>query len=177
MSVIPYLPSDIAEPRALVDAIRARRGGALLNLDRMLLHSPTLAAGWNVFLRTVRTELDAPPKLCELAICTVAVLNRADYEFVQHAPVFIKAGGTPEQRDALCFVGTDAFDAAAFTAQERAVVALTVEMTRDIEVSTATSGAALRELGNDRHFVEIVGVVAAYNMVSRFLVALGVEPE
>lgn len=177
MSVIPYLPHDIAEPRELVDAIRARRGGTLLNLDRMLLHSPALAAGWNVFLRAVRTELDAPQKLRELAICTVAVLNDADYEFVQHAPVFAKAGGTLEQRDALRLVGTDAFDAAMFTAQERAVVALTIEMTRNIEVSAATSDAARRELGNDRHLVEIVGVVAAYNMVSRFLVALGVEPE
>jgi len=34
----------------------------------------------------------------------------------------------------------------------------------------------LRLLG-DRQTVELVGVVAAYNMVSRFLVALGVEPE
>ena len=47
MSVIPYVPRDVAEPRALVDAIRARRGGALLNLDRMLLHSPPFAAGWS----------------------------------------------------------------------------------------------------------------------------------
>jgi len=177
LSVIPYLPQDLSEPRALIDAIRARRGGTLLNLDRMLLHSPTLAAGWNVFLRAVRTELEAPPRLCELAICAVAVLNGADYEFVQHAPLFIEAGGTPAARDALRLVGTDAFDAWMFTAQERAVVALTIEMTRNVEVSAATSGAARRELGNDRHFVEIVGVIATYNMVSRFLVALGVEPE
>jgi alkylhydroperoxidase family enzyme len=32
-------------------------------------------------------------------------------------------------------------------------------------------------LPDDRHVVEIVGVIATYNMVSRFLVALGVEPE
>jgi hypothetical protein len=32
-------------------------------------------------------------------------------------------------------------------------------------------------LPDDRHVVDIVGVVATYNMVSRFLVALGVEPE
>jgi alkylhydroperoxidase family enzyme len=29
----------------------------------------------------------------------------------------------------------------------------------------------------DRRVVEIVAVIATYNMVSRFLVALGVEPE
>lgn len=44
MSAIPYVPSDLSEPAAIVDAIRARRGGGLLNLDRMLLHSPPLLA-------------------------------------------------------------------------------------------------------------------------------------
>jgi alkylhydroperoxidase family enzyme len=32
-------------------------------------------------------------------------------------------------------------------------------------------------LQSDQLVVELVGVVATYNMVSRFLVALGVEPE
>jgi len=44
-------------------------------------------------------------------------------------------------------------------------------------VGSATTQAARTALANDRHLVEIVGVIAAYNMVSRFLVALGVEPE
>jgi alkylhydroperoxidase family enzyme len=177
LSVIPYVPRDIAEPRLLVDAIRARRGGELLNLDRMLLHSPPFAAGWNAFLGAVRTGLDVSPKLRELAICTVAFLNDAEYEFFQHAPVFIAAGGTPAQCDALRRAGTPAFDATQFGDDERAIIALTIEMTRNIDVTAATSDAARRALGSDRHLVELVGVIAAYNMVSRFLVALGVEQE
>ena len=155
MSVIPYQPKDIDEPRELVAAIRARRGGALLNLDRMLLHSPPLAAGWNGFLRAVRSELSVSPKLRELAICVVAVLNHADYEYCQHAPEFLKSGGSAAQLDALGRAGMSAIDARAFDAAEGAVIAL----------------------ANDRNVVEIVGVIATYNMVSRFLVALGVEPE
>ena len=100
MAVIPYQPSDLAEPRDLVAAIRARRGGTLLNLDRMLLYSPPLVAGWNGFLRAVRSELDAPPKLRELAICVVALVNHADYEYRHHAPEFLRSGGTPAQLDA-----------------------------------------------------------------------------
>jgi hypothetical protein len=42
---LPYCPPDLAEPHELVSAIRARRAGTLLNLDRMLLHSPPFAAG------------------------------------------------------------------------------------------------------------------------------------
>ncbi|HVL55319.1 MAG TPA: carboxymuconolactone decarboxylase family protein, partial [Burkholderiaceae bacterium] len=57
MPRIPYVPADIAEPRVIVDAVRARRGGTLLELDRMLLRSPPLAAGWNAMLGAVRREL------------------------------------------------------------------------------------------------------------------------
>jgi len=177
MRVIPYQPKDIDEPRELVAAIRARRGGTLLNLDRMLLHSPPLAAGWNGFLRAVRTELAVSPKLRELAICAVALLNRADYEYRQHAPVFLQSGGRADQLDALGRIGGADFDLTAFDIPERAVIALTTEMTRTVEVSPATMDAVRAALANDRHVVEIVAVIATYNMVSRFLVALGVEPE
>jgi len=177
MSVIPYQPKDIDEPRELVAAIRARRGGALLNLDRMLLHSPPLAAGWNGFLRAVRSELSVSPKLRELAICVVAVLNHAEYEYRQHAPEFLKSGGSAAQLDALGRAGMSAIDASAFDAAEGAVIALALEMTRAVEVSAATMASVRRALANDRNVVEIVGVIATYNMVSRFLVALGVEPE
>src|SRR6266545_1993761 len=57
---------------ALVAAIEQRRGGRLLNLDRLLLWSEPLARSWNVFLRTLRQELSLAPKLRELAICVVA---------------------------------------------------------------------------------------------------------
>ena len=177
MSVIPYQPKDIDEPRELVAAIGARRGGALLNLDRMLLHSPPLAAGWNGFLRAVRSELSVSPKLRELAICVVAVLNHAEYEYRQHAPEFLKSGGSAAQLDALGRAGMSAIDASAFDAAEGAVIALALEMTRAVEVSAATMASVRRALANDRNVVEIVGVIATYNMVSRFLVALGVEPE
>jgi alkylhydroperoxidase family enzyme len=181
MPVIPYVPHDVVEPREHVAAIRARRGGSLLNLDRMLLHSPPFAAGWNGFLRAVRAELEVSPRLRELAICAVAVLNDADYEFIQHAPEFLKAGGTAAQLEALRELavpdGARAAMDAAFDRGERAVIDLTVAMTRAVAVSPATMDAARAVLADDRQLVEMVGVIAAYNMVSRFLVALGVEPE
>jgi alkylhydroperoxidase family enzyme len=159
-----------------VAAIRARRGGRLLNLDRMLLYSPPLAAGWNAHLRAVRTQLELDPKLRELAICAVAALNGADYEFVHHAPEFLAAGGSERQLQALRAPDRALADAELFDAAQRAALALTVEMTRDVAVADATFEAALAALG-PRAVVELVGVIATYNMVSRFLVALGVEPE
>ena len=174
MPRIPYQPLDLKEPKELVEAIRARRGGRLLNLDRVLLYSPPLARGWNTFLRAVRTELTLSPKLMEIAICTVAVVNGADYEFHHHAPELVKAGGTQEQAEALRALDPDA---EVFDATEAAVIRFTIESTGDVEVTRATFSAVRAALADDRKVVELTGVVAAYNMVSRVLVALGVEPE
>ena len=73
--LIPYQPMDLAEPAALVAAIRQRRGGQFINLDRMLLHSTPIAEGWNHFIGEIRNNLSLDPKLRELAMCGVAVLN------------------------------------------------------------------------------------------------------
>lgn len=52
MPRIPYADVDAA-PQEVVAPIRARRGGVLLHLDRMLLHSPAYARGWNALLGMV----------------------------------------------------------------------------------------------------------------------------
>ena len=176
MPRIPYVPADLSEPAELVQAIRRRRGGELLNLDRMLLHSPQLAAGWNAMLGAVRQRLQLDARLRELAICAVARLNGADYEFAHHAPEWLAAGGTRAQLDALHDVRGASLDEALFDPTERAVLALTHAMTREVAVDDARFAAAAALLPRQQ-LVELVGVVSAYNMVSRFLVALGVEAE
>lgn len=177
MPRIPYQPADLAEPADLVAAIHARRGGSLLHLDRMLLHSPAYTRGWNGFLREVRTGLSVSPKLRELAICGVAVLNGAHYEFRHHAPEFLKAGGTTAQLEALPRFASLSHDTGLFDVAERAVIRLTIEMTREVEVSDDTFAAAQAAMVDHEKLVEIVGVIATYNMVSRFLVAFDIKPE
>lgn len=174
--IVPFQPLDLKEPTALVAAIRERRGGELLNLDRMLLHSAPLAAGWNGFLKQVREHMSLDPQLRELAMCGVAVLNAAEYEFTQHAPVYLKAGGTQAQLDALRLLGTEQFDASTFSALQADAAELTLQMTRHIRVEDALMRRLQAALGNQA-LVELVGTVATYNMVSRFLVALHVTPE
>ncbi len=176
MPRIAYQPADLADPAELVAAIRARRGGRLLHLDRMLLHSPPLAAGWNGFLRALRSELALDARLRELAMCAVASLNGAEYEFHHHAPEFLRAGGTPEQLRALRDPEGALQQAGLFDPAALAALRLTCEMTRDVAVADATFAVIHAALG-DRETVELVAVIAAYNMVSRFLVALAIEPE
>ncbi len=177
-SGVPYLADDRVGPPDLVDAIRARRpGGKLLNLDRMLLYSPTYAKGWNGLFAAIRGQLSLPPKLRELAIMAIGSLNHADYEWAQHEGEFLKAGGTKEQLAALKKdVAASSRDAKLFDVSERAALALTSEMTRNIAV-TPTTMKRVRAALPDQQTVELVGTIAGYNMVSRFVVALGVEVE
>lgn len=177
MPRIPYVDADIAEPAALVAAIRERRGGELLHLDRILLHSPPFAAGWNEFLGKVRRDLDLPPRLMELAMCVVAVLNGAHYELSHHEPLYAAAGAGREALDALPGLDDAAADLSAFDAAERAVINLTRELTRNVRISDSTFAAARQCLSDERQMLELVGVVAAYNMVSRVLVAFDIESE
>lgn len=177
-SGIPYKPDDDqAGPKEVVDAIRARRpGGKLLNLDRVLLHSPAFAKGWNGLFGAIRGQLAVPAKLRELAIMAVGALNQADYEWVQHEPEYLKAGGTQAQLAALKNVPTALKNDKLFDEAERATLALTLEMTRSIKVSDATLKRVRGLLPLDQ-VVELIGTIAGYNMASRFLVATGVELE
>jgi alkylhydroperoxidase family enzyme len=174
MPRIPYRDEDDAEIGELVGSIKARRKGKLINLDRMLLHSPPFAKGWNALLGAVRRDLEISPRVRELCICAVARLNDAGYEWYQHAPEFLDAGGPQAQLDALDDVDAAARDTKLFDEAERAALALTIEMTRGVKVSDTTLARARTALG-DRQLTELVGTIATYNMVSRFLVALGVD--
>jgi alkylhydroperoxidase family enzyme len=177
-SGIPYKPDDdTAGPKELVDAIRARRaGGKLLNLDRILLHSPGFANGWNTMFGAIRGQLSVPAKLRELTIMAIGTLNHADYEWAQHEPEFVKAGGTPQQLAALKNIQAAIKNDKLFDEAERATLVLTDEMTRSVRVSDATI-KRIRKLLPDDQVVELIGTIAGYNMVSRFVVATGIELE
>ena len=177
-SGIPYRPdSDAAGPAEVVGPIRARRPeGKLLNLDRMLLHSPSFAQAWNTMFGTIRQKLAVPARLRELAIMSIGVLNHADYEWFQHEGEFLKAGGTKEQLAALKNPSAALKDSKHFDEAELATLALTSEMTHNIQVKPATM-KRIRAVLPDEQVVELIGTIAGYNMVSRFAVATGLEPE
>lgn len=178
MRIPDWTPELKPQPQELVDAILARRGGTLINLDRALLWSEPLARGWNVYLKNVRTGLGASRKLRELGICTVALLTGASYEYHHHAPDFLEAGGTQAELDALAafVVSPRAATAVGLGADEALVVRYAARMTLDVKVDEALF-AQLRERFDTTEIVELTSAIATYNMVARFLVALGVTPE
>lgn len=181
MPRIPYLSDDQAGPPEVVDAIRQRRGGRLGELDRILLHSPPVAEGWNLFFTRMRgTQLELPVRWRELAMCAVAMLNGAEYELFHHAPLYLAAGGTQAQVDELRRLADDADAVLAsphFDDDSRTLLTLVVQSTRQVRVDDAAFAAARRLLGSDRALFELVAVTAAYNMVSRILVAVDIQPD
>lgn len=180
MRIPHWTPELKPQPQELVDAILARRGGTLLNLDRALLWSEPLARGWNVYLKAVRTELPTSRKMRELGICTVALLTGATYEYHHHAPDFLAAGGTQAELDALnahLKKNPRAVpDEPGLGAIEKIVIQYAAQMTLDVKVSDEVF-AALRTHFDETQVVELTSAIATYNMVARFLVALGVTPE
>lgn len=55
------------------------------------------------------------------------------------------------------------------------VIQLTIEMTKNIKVPNDLM-RSLKETLGDQALVELVGIISAYNMVSRFLVAMDIYP-
>jgi alkylhydroperoxidase family enzyme len=180
MRIPPWTPDQKPQPQELVAAIQARRGGALTPLDHALLWSEPLARGWNVYLKAVRTELAAPRHLRELAICTVALLTGAAYEYHHHSIDFLSAGGSQAQLDALAaHVQKDPLQAVtepALSATEKIVVQYAAQMTRQVSIDEAVF-KEMRETFDTTALVEITSSIATYNMVARFLVALDIQPE
>jgi 4-carboxymuconolactone decarboxylase len=156
---------------AAAAAVRARRGGELSALDRMLLHSPPVAEGWNALLGALRNRTTLSADLTELAVLRIAALNDAAFEWTAHEPAGRRAGITDEQLAALRT--GDPAEHPAFSAVQAAALRFTDASSRQVAVPDAVFGA-LREHLDDRQVVELAATVAGYAMVSRFLVALQV---
>ena len=180
---IPYVPNppiaDSPEDDDIIKRIRARRGsGGLLKLDHALLHSPPLADGWNSFFGAIRTRTSISGDLRELIMCRIAVCNEAWYEWDQHRPILESTGvlsaeaveslkERPESSDGK--TGRESI----FDEKHLAVLEYTDAMTIGCIVPEPVF-AQLKGFFSEKEVVEITSTVAAYNCVSRFLVALDV---
>jgi len=167
--VTPWKDRDPV-PVDLLAEMKARRpGGQLIGIDRVLLKSFPLAQGWNGLLGRVRAQFTLDLELRELIMCRVAVLNEADFEWGVHKPAYLDAGGTEAKCEALRAEGISAI----FDEREAALLQLTDQSTRQVHVD-ADVIERLKDLFGEQQTVEAVATVAAYNMVSRFLVALAI---
>jgi len=171
MPRIPYIEEqEHPELAPLIARIRAERG-KLIDLYKILLHSPAVMEGWLGFFTAIRQKAKLGGRYRELAILRVAILNGAEYEYQAHLPFALKEGTSAEQIEALkAWQLSPLFDAA-----ERAVLAYTDAMTKEIQVADALF-AEVQKHFDARELVELTATIAGYNLVSRFLEAMQVHP-
>jgi 4-carboxymuconolactone decarboxylase len=165
--------SDVPELTDLIGRIQGARGGRLINIYRLMLHSPALANAWFELNQAVRygTEIDGQSR--EIAVIRVAILNKVEYVLRAHGPAYaLKEGLTPAQVEALAQWQSSQL----FSDKHRALLAYTDAMTRDIDVPDAVFDQ-VRAHFTERQTVELTLLISAYNMLTRFLSALKVDPE
>lgn len=168
MRITPVIPGTRPELAAQEQQIMAERG-RVSPLYQVLLNSPPIAHGWEQMLSAVRNRNSLPAGLRELVILRVAILNRAPYEFEAHVPHALTAGVTQAAIDAIRAQPLSPH--APWSPAERVALRLTDAMTRDIEVPEVLF-TEVRKHFDAQGQIDLVATVAAYNMVSRFLVAL-----
>ena len=170
LRIPPVVPGSRPELADLERKILKERG-RISTLYGVLLNSAPLAQGWEAMLTAIRNRAALPARVRELAILRVAMLNGAPYEFDAHVPHALKASIPEEAIRSL----QEGKLSERLTALDHLVLELTDAMTRDVEVPDALF-ERVRAHFDDTQVVELVATVAAYNMVSRFLVALRIEP-
>ena len=173
MARVPYLQNDQVDPkvREMFEKIESG-GGQIVNLYRVLAHSPEICRAFIRFGNKVLFKGALPPKLRELAILLVSERTDAHYERSKHREIALESGVPQGQVDAV----KTWFDSDAFDATERAVLQYADEVVRDVRATPKTFDA-LEQHFNDEAIVELTTLIGFYCMVSRILENLQVELE
>lgn len=172
MARVPLIGEERSDLAAFIARVKTERG-RLINLYRVLLNSPPVAESWLDFNTTVRYKTTLDAALREMIILRVSILNGAQYQAQIHgASHALQAGVTQAQIEALA----DWQASSLFTPAQRAALAWTDAMTRDIEVPDALH-AELKKHFDDRAVVEISVLAGAYNMHTRVGRALKIDIE
>jgi alkylhydroperoxidase family enzyme len=157
----------------LIACIKAGRRGGLLNVYKLLLHSPALAQTWFDHNSAVRWHTKLSGRLREIIIIRVAHLNGVDYVLAQHVPGLAVAEGLSlAECEALAnWRATDLFDP-----RERAALAYAERMTLSTSVSDEVF-ADVRRHFDDREIVELSVLIGTYIMHNRVMKALAIDLE
>lgn len=166
-------PEERPDQSALIERIVKGRRGTFINVYKTLLHTPDIASVWLDLVNAVRWKTDLDGRLREIVIVRVGYLNKCAYVVKQHVPVIsVPEGLSKEEADTLADWRASKY----FNERERAALAYTDAVTRDIDVPDAVF-AELRKHFNERQIVELTVLIGCYNMHTRVGQALQIDPE
>ncbi|MGB0577022.1 MAG: carboxymuconolactone decarboxylase family protein [Alphaproteobacteria bacterium] len=156
-----------------VDKLKAGRRGKLLNIYKMLMNNPPAATGWFDFVNMVRWELGLDGRVRELVIIRIGYFNRVQYVIKQHVPELAEAEGLSL---AECAALQDWENSDLFDERDRAILAYTDSMSRDIQVPDEIYNS-VAEYFDDKGMVGLTVLIGTYNMHTRIFQALDIDLE
>lgn len=168
MARLPFIdPATVSGP--LGEAIRSRPA---LNLYKVLPNAPEVAEGFLALGGAILRRASLEPRLRELVILRVGGITKAHYEVHQHRRIARGLEVPPEKIEAaISGQGSDVFDA-----RERAVLAFTEAVVRDVKAPEALYQAMAEHLGPKQQ-LELLMTIGFYGLVSRVLENLELEVE
>ncbi|HMI95729.1 MAG TPA: carboxymuconolactone decarboxylase family protein [Micropepsaceae bacterium] len=157
----------------LMARIRGARRGRLINIYKLLLHSPALAESWFAHNNAVRWKTELDGRLRELVIIRIGFITGVDYIVRQHVPALaIPEGLTLDECEAL----KEWRPSSLFGERDRVVLAYADAMTSEVQVPDSVY-APLKVFFNQRGIVELTVLIGTYNMHARVLQALEIDPQ
>ena len=161
----PELAGEIAK-------IKGARGG-LINIYKLLLHTPTVCMTWFEHIGAIRWKTKLPPRLREIAIVRIASVMRYAYALQQHVPgIAVPDGVSLEECEAL----KDWKASKYFSESERTALAYVDAMVAAPEVPDNVFNELRRHYG-EREIVELTVLVGTYLMHNRVFTALKADLE
>jgi AhpD family alkylhydroperoxidase len=141
-------------------------------LYRTLGNAPAMLDAWTNLAWPLRHDAKSDRGLRELIVMRVAQLTDAPFEWLAHWEMAVKHGIAREQLTAL-----GAWESSErYSDEQRAVLAMTDELTKDLEVSDAT-WERLTARFEPGEVVELLLTASFYSCVSRVLRALGLAED
>jgi alkylhydroperoxidase family enzyme len=162
---------DHPEISDLIGKIKGGRG-KLINIYKLLLHSPPLTATWLEFINATRkTKLNG--RMRELAIVRVATNAQYPYALQQHVPNLAGREGVTE---AECAGLKDWRGSGLFNEAERALLAYVDAVQASPDVPDDVF-ANVRKHFDEREVVELTIIIGVYLMHHRVFTTLRVDVE
>jgi alkylhydroperoxidase family enzyme len=160
MARLPLLnPEDTSgDVNKLLEALPAT-----LNIFRMMAHAETCVLPQVRLGAAILSDQELSHSNRELLILLVAQLEGGEYEWIQHVPIALGVGASQAQVDAL---EAGNFADAAFSSEEKALLAFGKEVIENVRVARATF-AEVKAHFSDREVVETILAIGFYMTMAR----------
>jgi AhpD family alkylhydroperoxidase len=170
VSQIEAPPPDLEEFYERIE--RTSRGLGVLNVFKVMAHSPELMQSWWSMMAVLFTRLQLDPRLRELAILRLFQLTRCAYGYAHHIRIGRDVGISDEEIAAL-----DSYEASErFSAVDRLVLRYTDAVTR-LDDDARERAQELRAHLSERELVELTFCIANWNLMAHLLLPLDIEIE